>query len=187
NLAGFTIQATPPGTTSYYLHNDLRFRTPGDHAQDPKESAFSSINAPFHKFRWVHVPGSVHQGLKPAFGTYTYRVTPRHFDASGSLQPLDASLSVAVKIVVDRFSKGGLAAGFTRGFTQSQAFVRHFGLKAAIQPEDAGLLFDTSAESGTNAAGEHFTFAQQYDWLGFTARQRIFELLDEVAENNNLR
>ena len=66
NLAGFTIQVTPPGGQPYYLHNNLRFETPGDHAQDPKEPAFSSINAPFHKFRWLHVPGHVHQGLQPA-------------------------------------------------------------------------------------------------------------------------
>ena len=51
--------------------------------------------------------------------------------------------------------------GFTRGFTQSQAFVRHFGLKAAIKPKDAELTFDTSQESGVNATGEHFTFEQR--------------------------
>ena len=182
NLAGFTIQVTPPGGQPYYLHNNLRFETPADHAQDPKEPAFSSINAPFHKFRWLHVPGQVHQGLQPAFGNYTYTVTPRHFDANGSLQPLDPNLSVTAKIEVDKFTKGRIATGFTRGFTQSQAFVRHFGLKAAIKPKDAELTFDTSQESGVNATGEHFTFEQQYEWLGFTARERIFEVLDEVDE-----
>jgi phosphatidylserine/phosphatidylglycerophosphate/cardiolipin synthase-like enzyme len=186
NLAGFTIQVTPPGGQPYYLHNNLRFETPADHAQDPKEPAFSSINAPFHKFRWLHVPGQVHQGLQPAFGNYTYTVTPRHFDANGSLQPLDRGLSVAVKIEVDKFTKGRIATGFTRGFTQSQAFVRHFGLKAAIKPKDAELTFDTSQESGVNATGEHFTFEQQYEWLGFTARERIFEVLDEVENDGNL-
>jgi len=38
-----------------------------------------------------------------------------------------------------------------------------------------------------NAAGEHFTFAEEYEWLGFTAREKIFALLDEVVENANLR
>ena len=33
-----------------------------------------------------------------------------------------------------------------------------------------------------NATGEHFTFEQQYEWLGFTARERIFEVLDEVTK-----
>src|SRR5262245_40020371 len=64
NLAGFTIKVTPKGVEPYYLQNNLQFKTTGDHAQDPKEPANSSINAPFHKFRWLHVPGLVHQGLK---------------------------------------------------------------------------------------------------------------------------
>jgi len=41
------------------------------------------VNAPIHKFRWVHVPGQVHQGGTPAFGEYTYVVTPRYFETVG--------------------------------------------------------------------------------------------------------
>src|SRR5262249_34059528 len=115
NLAGFTIQVKPEGKDAYYLHNNLQFEKPGDHAQDPKEPANSSINAPFHKFRWLHVPGLVHQGLKPFFGPYTYTVTPRYFDGNASLQPLDPSLAVSVNILVDNFKKGSLTLGFTRG------------------------------------------------------------------------
>ena len=72
--------------------------------------------------------------------------------------------------------------GFTRGFVQSQAFVRHFGLKAPIRPKGNDLVFDTTQEAGVNAAGERFTFQDEYEWLGFTAREKIFELLNEVAE-----
>ena len=186
NLAGFTIQVTPAGSDSYYLHNNLQFEKPGDHAQDPKEPANSSINAPFHKFRWLHVPGLVHQGLKPLFGQYTYTVTPRYFDDRGSLRPLDPTLAAAVDILVDNFKKGSLTVGFTRGFVQSQAFVRHFGRDARIRPEGHELLFDTSQVSGTNAAGEKFTFEQQYEWLGFTARKLILDLLDEVIGDDTL-
>src|SRR5215469_13151329 len=169
-LAGFTVQITPPGGAPYYLHNDLRFEHPENHAQDPKEPAFSTLNAPIHKFRWAHVPGSVHQGLKPAFGNYSYTVTPRYFDSKHSMRPLDKTLSVSVQIEVAPFTKGRLALGFTRGFTQSQAFVRHFGLDALIRPKDAALQFSTAALSGTNAQGEKFTYADEYEWLGFTAR-----------------
>ena len=186
DLAGFTIQVTPPGVEPFYIQNNLRFEDPGAHAQDPKEPAFSSINAPIHKFRWVHVPGSVHQGLKPVVGVYRYTGTPRYFDAKASLKPLDNALSVSVDIEVSPFESGKVALGFTRGFTQSQAFVRHFGLNAPIKPKDAELLFDTSQESGVNATGEHFTFAQQYEWLGFTARRRIFDLLSEIAGDDSL-
>jgi phosphatidylserine/phosphatidylglycerophosphate/cardiolipin synthase-like enzyme len=185
NLAGFTIQCQPKGQAPYYIQNQLRFETPGDHAQDPKEPANSSINAPIHKFRWLHIPGSVHQGTKPFLGEYVYTVTPRYFE-NKSLQPLDPTLSASVTVTVDGFEKKGLELGFTRGFTQSQAFVRHFGLKAHIKPNGADLLFDTSQESGTNAQGVKFTYQDEYEWLGFTARAKIFDLLNNVLQNKNL-
>src|SRR5262245_56518056 len=75
NLPGFTIQCKPQGQTPYFLLNNLQFKTPGDHAQDSTEPAYSSINAPIHKFRWLHVPGSFHQGTKPFMGPYTYVAT----------------------------------------------------------------------------------------------------------------
>jgi hypothetical protein len=185
-LAGFTLQVTPPTGKPYFAYNNLRFERPGDHSQDPSEPAVSSINAPFHKFRWVHVPGLTHQSLTPAFGTYTYTVTPRYFDDKGSMQPLDTALSVAVDIDVKPFAKGKLALGFTRGFVQSQAFVRRFDLHAPIQPQNHDLIFDTTQPSGKNAQGQRFTYADEYEWLGFTARARIFELLDEVVDNKAL-
>jgi hypothetical protein len=186
NLAGFTIQVMPPGKAPYYLQNNLRYEKPGNHAQDPKESAFATINAPIHKFRWVHVPGVIHQGLKPVFGSYTYTVTPRYFNDQASMQPLDPQMSVAVKIEVAPFVKGTLSLGFTRGFTQSEAFDHHFGKDALIEPENAELQFKTDQVSGSNAQGEQYTYAQQYEWLGFTAREMIFGLLEEVLADNTL-
>jgi phosphatidylserine/phosphatidylglycerophosphate/cardiolipin synthase-like enzyme len=187
NLAGFTIQVAPDGHAPYYLLNDLQFKVPADHAQDPTEPASSTINAPVHKFRWLHVPGSAHQGTTVVLGTYRYTVTPRYFDTRHSMLPLDPTLGVSLSVDVRPFQKVGLSLGFTRGFTQSQAFVRHFGLRALIRPEGDDLLFDTSQESGVNATGEHYTYADEYRWLGFTAREKIFALLDEVAAKTTLR
>lgn len=187
NLAGFTIQCQPPGVAPYFLFNTLQFKTPGQHAQIATEPPNSSVNAPFHKFRWVHVPGSVHQGTSPAFGPYVYTVTPRFFDAAQSMLPIDPSRSVSVTIGVKPFVKKRLELGFARGFTQSQAFVHHFGLKALIRPDGKELLFDTSQVSGTSPAGTPYTFADEYDWLGFTARERIFDVLNSVVDNKNLR
>jgi PLD-like domain len=186
-LAGFTIRCQPEGRDAYYLQNMLRFRTPGNHAQDAEESAHSSINAPIHKFRWLHVPGSVHQGLKPLMGKYTYTVTARFFDDSGSLQPLDATFGVSVAVQVKPFERSKLKLGFTRGFTQSQAFVRHFGLKARIRPDTDALLFDTSEIAGSDATGTQYSYEDEYEWSGFTARERIFELVREVAKDKKLR
>lgn len=187
DLAGFTIQCEPKGQPPYYLHNTLQFEVPGDHAQDAKEAATSSINAPFHKFNWLHVPGSIHQGTAPFFGPYTYTVVPRYFDGKRSLEPIDPDLGTSVKVDVAPFEKKGLKLGFTRGFVQSQAFVHHFGLKARIRPPENDLVFDTSRESGKNAEGQSYTFAEEYDWLGFTARQRIFSVLREVLDHPKLK
>lgn len=185
-LAGFTIECRPDGQPPYYLHNQLQFSRPADHAQDPKEPPNSSINAPIHKFRWLHVPGSVHQGLEPFLGKYTYTATPRYFNAKKSLLPLDPDLSGSVEIAVVPFVKGKLRLGFARGFTQSQAFVHHFGKNALIRPKTKDLLFDTAQPSGANARGDKYTFADEYKWLGFTARERIFELLNEVLQDGSL-
>ncbi len=186
NLAGFTIQCQPDGQDPYFLFNFLRFKEPGRHTQVATEPAVSSVNAPFHKFRWLHVPGSVHQGTKPFMGPYTYTVTPRFFNDEQSLLPIDPERGVAVTIDVQPFRKKGLELGFTRGFMQSQAFVHHFGLKALVRPKNKELLFDTSQQSGINSAGEPYTFRDEYDWMGYTAREKIFALLQEVVDDKEL-
>lgn len=186
-LAGFTIECKPDGHPPYYLFNTLQFKNPGDHAQAATEPSSSSINAPIHKLRWLHIPGSSHQGTRPFMGAYTYTVTPRYFDAQSSLLPIDAELGVTVLVRVLPFKKGSLELGFTRGFTQSQAFVNHFGLKAPLSPKAKDLLFDTSANSGTNSAGDKFSFADEYEWLGYTAREKIFGVLNEVLNSSSLR
>ena len=187
NLAGFTIQCQPSGKKAYFLFNTLRFEKPTDHAQVASEPANSSVNAPIHKFRWVHVPGSAHQGTKPFFGPYTYTVTPRYFDGKKAMLALDPKLSVAVTIDMQPFAIGKIEAGFTRGFTQSQAFVRHFGRKAVFRPKVKELLFDTSQVSGKNDQGKSYTFADEYEWLGFTAREKLLAMAGEVLKNKQLK
>src|SRR4029078_6455080 len=140
-----------------------------------------------HKFRWLHVPGSVHQGIDPFFGKYTYTVTPRYFDDKGSMLPIDPALGVSVAIDVVPFDKGNIELAFTRGYVQSQAFVNHFGVNATIRPSGDDLIYDTTAISGTNGFGEQYTYEDEYRWLGYTARQKILGLLDEVAASKTLR
>jgi hypothetical protein len=187
NLAGFTIECTPPTGSSYYLFNTLRFADPSKHAQVASESPNASVNAPFHKFRWLHVPGSVHQGVSPVYGPYRYAVTPRYLNEKGAMQPLDQRLTAAVTLEVGPLTDGPVALGFTRGYVQSQAFVNHFGLDALIRPADDALQFDTSAPAGTNGAGESYSFAQMYAWLGASAREQVFAILSELQANPSLR
>src|SRR5215472_12302669 len=187
NLAGFTIQVQPDGLQAFFLSNNLQFKNPSQHSQVGTELPNSTINAPLHRFRWVHVPGSLHQGTKPFFGPYIYTVTPRYFDDQNSLLPIDNGLSVAVNINVAPFVRGKLKVGFTRGFTQSQAFVHHFGPHPILRPKSDDLIFDTSQVAGKNPKGFDYTFADEYDWMGFTARDLIFEILNEVLGDNSLR
>ena len=186
NLAGFTVYIKPPTRPGYYLWNDLVFKDPGRHSQVPGEPNNSTANAPIHKFRWVHVPGISHQGLEPEFGRYAYTVTPRYFDDDQTLLALDPAKSVPVEIEVGPFVSGKLSLGFTRGFVQSQAYVHHFGSKIPARPRNGPIDFDTSAAGGRNAAGQAYTLDQQYEWLGFTARDLIFKLLDRVVADPTL-
>jgi hypothetical protein len=182
-LAGFTIEVHPPGQSPYYVDNTLRLAPSPQHAQRNAASPYASVNAPIHQFRWVHVPGLVYQRGTPAFGTYTYVITPRYLSQRGALERLDATASVAITVEVGPFDTGAVKLGFTRGYVQAQAFVRRFGTAIGIRPDGDELLYDTSAVAGTDRHGHGYSYAQEYEWLGFTARQRILELLDEVRDD----
>ncbi len=186
NLAGFTVHIQPQGGAGYYLWNDLTFAHPERHHQDAAEPGQSTLNAPIHKFRWVHVPGLNHQGLAPQVGPYTYTVTPRYFDDQAALLALDPLLSVPVTIDVGPFQVGNLRVGFTRGFVQSQAYVRRFGSKIPGRPRGGPLNFDTSKVGGKTDQGVTFTYEQQYEWLGFSARDLVFEILNKVRADRRL-
>jgi phosphatidylserine/phosphatidylglycerophosphate/cardiolipin synthase-like enzyme len=186
-LAGFTIKYTIPDGMSFYLWNSLVYEHPEHHDQVASEPPQSTVNAPIHKFRWVHVPGVIHQDDGPAAGNYLYEVTPRFFDDDQKMLPLDNTRTARVDIPVCPFRKGNLSLGFTRGFVQSEAFVHRYGKEALIRPKGKELIFDTSVQAGQAPGdGEPFTFAQEYAWLGFTARDLVFDLLKAVAEDDTL-
>jgi len=184
NLAGFTIACKPPGLSQYYLWNELQFPDPSKHAQVASEKPNSTAIAPIQKFRWVHVPGVNHQGIIPVTGSYQYTVTPRFFNAQQSMLPLDASLSASVVVPVGPFKKQSVSLGFTKGYMQSEAFAHRFG-NSSLQPANKPLQFDTSGQAGT-VNGQSVTFADIYAWMGATARQQIFTLLDKVVNDSSL-
>lgn len=186
-LAGFTIQVKAPDKPPYYLWNKLQFEHPEVHAQVATEPPFSTVNAPLHRFRWVHVPGSDHQGRAPAFGPYAYTVTPRYFDDQRRLKPLDPGRSAGVVIALGRFRKGPVQLGFARGYCQSQAYVSHFGHALVLAPKDAPLVFDTRQLAGTDPKGKPFTYLDAYTWSGYTAREQIAKVLDFVHDDPQRR
>jgi hypothetical protein len=126
----------------------------------------------------------VHQGTKPYWGKYTYTVTPRYFK-NGLLLALDKNLSVKLDVEVAPFIDQRVELGFTRGFVQSQAFVHHFGPKAVFRPAGKQLIFDTTKVAGKNPQGEKYTWQQQYEWLGFTAREKVMNVLNSVVADKN--
>jgi phosphatidylserine/phosphatidylglycerophosphate/cardiolipin synthase-like enzyme len=187
NLAGFTIFCQPPGNVpGYFLKNTLQFETPSKHKQVDGETPNSTVNAPIQKYRWTHYPGTAHQGLSPALGDYTYTVTPRYFDSTGSMQELDKDLSVAVKVPVEPFKKGAVTLGFTRGYMQSGAYVHHFGKDTPVVPKTKRLDFDTNTQAGTDANGQPVTFAQIYNWMGETAREQVLDVINTVLNDSSL-
>src|SRR5262245_7077444 len=187
NLAGFTIFCQPPGgVPGFYLTNLLRFENPGNHKQVAGETPSSSVNAPIQKYRWTHYLGSLHQGLQPLLGNYTYTVTPRYFDNNKSMQALDSSLGASVIVPVGPFKKGSVTLGFTRGYMQSEGYVRHFGKNTPVAPKGKQLEFDTSAQAGTNDGGQPVTFSQIFSWMGETAREQVFEVLNGVLNDTSL-
>lgn len=90
------------------------------------------------------------------------------------------------------FLKGNIELGFTRGFVRSQAYVRHFGPKLLLKPDADDVIFDTSTVAGKRAdhatgAQADFTFAEEFGWPGFTAREKIFfAILNEVLKDKTL-
>jgi len=185
NLAGFSIECKPPSGPAYYLWNFLQFQDTSKHARIATEPPQSTANAPIQKYRWTHVPGTAHQGTTPAQGNYTYTVTPRYFDANQSMQALDASLSASVTVPVGPFKTANCSLGFTRGYMQSEAFARHFGKDTRVVPAGRGLQFDTSSQAGTNN-NQAITYSEIYQWMGSTARQQVFAILNAVVADPSL-
>lgn len=181
DFVGFSIEFIPPGGSKKYAQNNmLNF--------DGVDEARPSTEAPFQKFRWLHVPGSRYQALnKTKYGVYKYFVTPRYWDAANNkLAKADQSLTVELDIKVDAFDEENIYVSFTRGFATSQAYVGRFGENSNIKPPGSALIPDINQVSGTDPRGHDYTFKDQYEWMGFKARERILDLLKEVQDNNNL-
>lgn len=186
DLAGFSIACKLPGNEpAFYLFNLLGFQNPGSHAQVKSEPPHSTANAPVQKYRWVDFAHAASGGGALVAGDYTYTVTPRYFDAKGSMLAMDASKSVSVTVPVGPFASKALRVGFTRGYMQSQAYARHFGAKTPLQPANRPLQYATSSQAGTNN-GQPVTYEQIYEWMGETARATAFSVLQEVLNDKTL-
>jgi hypothetical protein len=88
--------------------------------------------------------------------------------------------------------------GFTRGFVSSVAYAKRFNVKNNRVRPPAGedeLLFDVKQKADTanrwndtkrKYEAVDYTFEEQHKWLGWQARQRIIDFLDEAINDNLL-
>lgn len=197
NFAGFSIKVTPPGKDryAYYLYNRISY--------SPEVIAASKINpakvnvykmnfAPLQRFNWVHIPETENNINKYNYGIYKYEITPRYL-IEDKLQPLNKELTVSVLIEVSHYKSGNFQIGFTRGFIESQAYTRHFGLNNKIRPNETDLIFDVTQNAGPLAKDKKadpsllpYTYEDQHEWLGWQARVALLAMLDETVSDKKL-
>jgi phosphatidylserine/phosphatidylglycerophosphate/cardiolipin synthase-like enzyme len=169
DLVGFSIEVKSPGSPDFEpLRNRVAFSydKPADQAVDGYRN-FSSLEAPFQKFRWVHFP------YEPKGGNYTYRVTKQHMPIDNKLKAGD---TVTLDIPLDPVIYDGfLDVGFARNFASSQAYDEKYQGSPNVIPVDAdqGLKF-------------HKVPGDVYEWLGFEAYDLIMTTLKEVAADKTL-
>ena len=169
DFVGFSIEVKSPGSAGFEpLRNRLNFSydKPVDQAVDGYRN-YSSLEAPFQKFRWVHFP------YEPKSGTYTYRVTKQHMPSDNKLK---AGTAVTLDIPLDAVVYDGfLDVGFARNFASSQAYQDKYQGNPNVIPAkpDDGFKF-------------HKVPGDVYEWLGFEAYELIMNFLTEVANDRTL-
>ena len=166
DLAGFSIQLTPPNGQPQFLANRLNFTQPvtaGTSPQQQQKQWTTSQDAPFQKFHWVHFP----QNVVP--GDYKYKVTARY--CQGTTMVDGPSAEVCLQLVSPQ--AGNFQLGLTRGYVSSQAYATQFK-NAPIRPDPKSLDYDTKP------------FQPAYEWLGWHARKLVFDLLTECVSDKSI-
>jgi phosphatidylserine/phosphatidylglycerophosphate/cardiolipin synthase-like enzyme len=170
DFVGFSIEVQSPGAAGFTaLRNRLAFSYDNVVASTAVDGSrnFSSLEAPFQKFRWIHFP------YQPQSGSYTYRVTKQHMKQDGTLY---AGISITLDIMLSPVIYDGLLdIGFTRNFASSQAYADLYGNNPDIIPTDA-----TQGLSFTKVSGD------VYQWLGFEAYDLIFGFLRDAVTDDTL-
>ncbi|MBB3606635.1 hypothetical protein FHT40_006326 [Mycolicibacterium sp. BK556] len=175
DLVGFSIEVKSPGAKDFApLRNRIAFSYPKGAANEVTgDRLFSSLAAPFQKFRWVDFP------TQPTDGTYTYRVTKQHMPADGELKT-GTQLQLAIENKAITYD-GLVDVGFTRNFASSQAYRDQFGNESDIIPADASDGLDFTKSTTKNKRGESV-----YSWLGFEAYELLFDFLKRAEADSGL-
>jgi hypothetical protein len=169
DFVGFTVEVKYPGSTHWgALRNRLHFDYPPN-LERPR--SFKSTEAPFQKFRWIHVP------TQTPHGEFRYRLSSRYMDPGGTLRTgstVENSISLEPRTI-----DGFVNVGFTRGFASSQAYADRFH-------NEAGILPVPGSPASASLDHDMSTFEANYAWLGFETRRLVHEVLDQVANDVSL-
>ena len=166
DFVGFSVEVKYPGSDHFgALRNRLHFDLPPN-IERPR--SFRSTEAPFQKFRWIHVPTQV------GGGEFRYRVTAKYMNGGGQLTSgphVENAISLDPKTI-----DGFVNVGFTRGFASSQAYADRFD-------NESGILPPIGAPSAASLDQDMAPFQEHYEWLGFEARRLILDVLEQVRND----
>lgn len=166
DFVGFAIEYRVPGGDRFLsVRNRIAFP---DLDGSVNPTTLSSRLSPIQKFRWVHFPFDPEKA-----GAYTYRVTPVFMDGNRQLGYGEAQ-TADIELRRDTYP-GALNVAFTRGFVSSQAFVDRYEKAGPIN-----TLLPASADDGLNFVPTHPKAEDALEWMGFEARDAIYEALDEA-------
>jgi hypothetical protein len=170
DFVGFAIEVKAPGSSSFVpLNNRLAFSYSKPVGQAVTGARwYSSLEAPFQKFRWIDFAND------PKGGQYEYRATEMHMPRDNQLvKGTSATTGITLDPVI---YDGFLDVGFTRNFASSQAYADRYKNDEDIIPDDADTGLKFKKQTGTDV----------YQWLGFEAYELIFNILKEVEGNPHL-
>jgi hypothetical protein len=173
DFVGFAIEYKEPGGDKFFsLKNRLSF---ADSKGKVSKQSTSSLLAPFQKFRWVHFPYNAYKE-----GDFIYKVKPVFMNPQGDLsygESQQATLSLMRQTYPNQ-----LNVTFTRGFVSSQAFVDQYASKG-----DIGTLIPAKADDGLDFTPTHPDAAKALTWMGFEAREAIYNLLKQAVEQTDAK
>lgn len=168
DLAGFAVEYTTPTGETHPLTNRLTFDDPIVAETTPEqrhEIATDTRLAPLQKFHWVHYPPP----QQILAGTFRYRVTAMQFE-DGSEREIEPGPSTTVDLELLTSAHGSFKLGFTRGYVSSQAYAERFHNEQPV-PDPPSVDDDTGP------------FLAKYRWLGFRARELLFDFLQEAIDD----
>jgi hypothetical protein len=176
DFVGFAIEWRAPGATAFQpLYNRLAFsynKAAGETVNGDRN--FSSLKAPFQKFRWIHFPWEVKDG------SYSYRATKMHMPKENQLKK---GTAITLDICLDPVTYHNfLDVGFTRNFASSQAFVDKLGNPKNINKIGATII-PSDPEKGLEFQKVP---GDIYDWMGFEAYDLIFGFLDDALKDSKV-